>query len=339
MQPAILARSPTWQGDTPQVTVIVSTFNRSGFLEGLVDALERQTLDRHRFEVVVLDNGSSDDTATELARLSSTTALRLIAGRLEENHGPAQGRNAAASLARAPLLAITDDDCLPTPGWLEALVRAFDDGADVVQGRTGPPTGVPRPSPWARTISINGFTSLYETCNVGYRRTLFDEAGAFDADDPLVRSQGGRAFGEDALLGWRVESLGGRPAFAPDAVVHHRWLAGTYRGWLRERRQLAGFPAFGRRSTSFRERLWLGVFLNKRTFEVDIAVASVLTAAVSRRPLLVVGALPWVRRRWGDTKYRPGGPRVIRLAQLAVGDVVGLTWLVRGSVRHRRLLL
>src|SRR5207237_9644277 len=120
---------------------------------------------------------------------------------------------------------------------------------------------------------------------------------------------GGRAFGEDALLGWRIEALGGQAMFAPDAVVRHRWLPGTYRGWLKERRQLGEFPALARRSSEFEERLWLGVFLNKPTFALDVAVASAAAAAMRRRPLLLLGTLPWAKRRWTDTRHRPGAPR------------------------------
>ncbi len=335
----VLATSATWEGKQPHFAVAVSTYNRSGFLEELTEALERQTMELDRFEVVLVDNGSSDDTATVLAEIAAKTRLRLVAARVDVNKGPSSGRNAAAALIRAPILAITDDDCLPAPGWLEALDEAFAAGADVVQGLTRPPDGVPRPAPWARTISIGRFSSLFETCNIAYRREAFEAAGGFDEHDPLVARAGGRAFGEDALLGWRVQGAGGRVAFAPDAVVNHRWLPGTYRVWLRERRQIADFAAFTHRSARFRDELFLGVFLNKRTFALDAAVASAIAAAITRRPVLLAGALPWAKERWADTRHRPGGSRLIRLAQLGVGDIVSLASLVQGSVRHRRVLL
>src|SRR5438445_4508090 len=153
--PVGLGRSEAWEdGDQPRLAVVVATFNRAGFLPDLVAALEAQTLDPTAFEVVIADNGSVDDTPEVLARLTAGTSMRLRAIRIDVNRGPAPARNAAAAHSRAPLLVFTDDDCLPTPGWLAAVERSFAAGADVVQGSTRPgPEGASHPGPWARTIS------------------------------------------------------------------------------------------------------------------------------------------------------------------------------------------
>src|SRR4051812_33307560 len=103
----------------PDISVAVSTYGRARALPNLVRALERQTLPRERFEVVIADNGSTDDTPDVLEALRAQTTIDIRIVRVEQNRGPARGRNAAWRAARAPVVAFTDDDCLPQPAWLE----------------------------------------------------------------------------------------------------------------------------------------------------------------------------------------------------------------------------
>ena len=330
-------RSAAWQdAPRPAVSVAVSTFGRARFLPRLLASLEQQQ-DAPAFEVVVADNASTDDTWQVLQRLVDATPLALTAVRVPVNRGAGAGRNAAVEACRGDVLAFTDDDCLPTPGWLAALARLLDD-ADVVlvQGRTEPEPG-PAPGTWARSVWVSGPTPWLETCNIAYRRRAFDAAGGFRVDERLL-GKGGRAFGEDTWLGHRVLAGGGRRAFADDAVVHHRWLPGTFADHLRERRVMRGFPALAAQVPAFADACWHGVFLSRRTAAVDLAVVSAVAAAATRRPVPLLGVLPWLRTAWQPARARRG-PVALRLAQAAVADVAGLGALLRGSVEHRRLLL
>lgn len=320
------------------MAVHVPTYDRCGFLPMLVERLAAQTLAPERFEVVVVDNGSHDDTWDVLRGLVEGSALRIAARRLPANRGPAGARNAAVATSRAPLLAFTDDDCLPEPGWLEALLAAAD-AADLVQGRTEPDRSLPPAGAWARTIRIAGPTPLFETCNIAYRRTAFEAAGGFDESDPVSARPGGRAFGEDALLGAAVLAVGGRRAFAPDAVVHHRYLPGSFVGHVREMRNLAGFPALARRSPALAAACWHRVFLTPRTAAFDLGVLGVLGAVIGRRPVLALATAPWVAQTLPLVREHGGRSAAVRLAQLAVADAVGAASLVEGSLRHGRLLL
>ena len=315
----------------------VSTYRRAGFLADLVACLERQTLAPDRFEVVIVDNGSGDDTWNELCRLVDRTPLRMAALRLHENRGPAAGRNAATSLTRGEVMAFTDDDCLPEPGWLDALLAVRD--CDVVQGRTEPGPPGTATGAWDRTIRIAGPTPLFETCNIAYRRDAFERAGGFDEDSPISARAGGRAFGEDVLLGAAVVASGGQHGFAHEAVVHHRFLPGSYADRIRAMQDLAGFPALAGHSPVLRDAFTARWFLSPQTAAFDLAVVSVAAPRVRRHPQHALGALPWIRRTWPATKEHGGRPGAVRLAQLAVVDAAGAAALLRGSFRHRRLVL
>lgn len=329
--------SEAWdEAAAADIAVHVSTFTRSRFLSMLVERLEAQTLASERFEVVIVDNGSDDDTWAQLRALVPGSRLRIAALRLPVNRGPAAARNAAVAVSRAPLLAFTDDDCLPEAGWLDALLQAAEDG-DVIQGRTEPDaeaTGA-----WDRTIRIVGASPLFETCNIAYRRAHFDAVGGFDETNAIAARPGARAFGEDVLLGAAAVAAGARHVYADGAVVRHRYLPATYGDHVREMRNLAGFPALAREAPPLGDALWLGVFLTPRTAAFDLGVVAVLAALVRRRPAYLLGAVPWIAQTLPMTLEHGGRNRLVRLAQLGVADAVGAASLLGGSLRHRRAVL
>lgn len=323
--------SAGWDGGPPGWSVIVSTHGRAGYLRGMLDALERQT--DGDFELVVADNGSPDDTWQVLTDRCRETRMRMCALRLDAHDGPAVPRNTAAGVARGQWLAFTDDDCLPTPGWIAALRASALAGTTVVQGRTTPEPGG-WGGAWGRTLHVEGVSGLYETANLACPRAEFDAVGGF----PAERLLSGRAFGEDVLVGARLARRGAVRA-APEALVHHRVLPGSYRQFLSERDRLAGFPTLVQHVPELRRRFPAGVFLSRRTLVVDVGVAGLLAGVALRRPAAAAAALPWAAQTWRAAAHRPGQPRAVRAAQLAVGDLVGLAALVRGSVRARRLVL
>ncbi|HEX4655684.1 MAG TPA: glycosyltransferase family 2 protein [Mycobacteriales bacterium] len=324
-------RSAGWDGAAPTIAVVVSTHGRSHYLAGLLDALELQ--DTKDFEVVIADNGSPDDTWQVLLDRCARTSLRLLALRLDPHDGPAVPRNTAVARTRAPLLAFTDDDCVPTPGWLAALQHALAPGVTVAQGRTEPQPGEGGGA-WGRTLRVDRLTGLYETANLGCPRVAFDVADGF----PAERLLSGRAFGEDVLLGYRLAAAGSA-VFAPDALMRHRIVPGTYRQFLSERRRLEGFPVLLRRVPQMRRLLLGGVFLSRRTAVADLGLAGVLVAAGLQSPYPLAAALPWAAQCWRAARTRPGRPRLVRAGQLAAGDTVAAAALVTGSVRARRLVL
>jgi glycosyltransferase involved in cell wall biosynthesis len=306
-----------------RAAVVISTYNRADYLRELMECLDAQT--RRDFELVIVDNGSTDETAS----------LGLATLRLDANRGPGGGRNAGVAASRAPLVVITDDDCLPTPTWLERLLSAFDDPDVVVaQGRVDPdPATVDQMGPFDHTITVRGSTPFFETANVAYRRDAFDRAGGFDEHDPVLHPASGRAFGEDALLGAAVLAGGGTRVFVADAVVHHRCVPRTFAQHLADVRQLRLFPALMRRTPLLRP----GLFLNGTTALFDLAVVGVVASIALRQPLLMVNTLPWFVRRFRTTWWVRGDLRVF--VKFAVSDAVTFWSLLTGSAKYRRVLL
>jgi len=104
----------------PAVSVVIPTFARAESLARCLAALAAQTLPRSAFEVIVCDDGSPSPMASTVKQFADRIAVRVVR---RSRAGPAAARNEGARHARAPLLAFTDDDCVPTRLWLELLVE------------------------------------------------------------------------------------------------------------------------------------------------------------------------------------------------------------------------
>lgn len=278
-------------------------------------------------ETIVVDDGSADATA-EIAERAGARVIRGAHG------GPAAARNAGAAAARAPLLAFTDADCYPTPGWLAAGVAALAD-ADLVQGRVEPEPGAEL-GPFDRTLRIERERGLYETANLLVRRELFERLGGFE---DWLPARVGKPLAEDVWLGWRARRAGARTAFSADALVHHAVFRRGAAGYVAERLRLVHFPELARKVPELRrELLFARAFLNPRSAAFDAALAGVAVAAAGRAPLALAAAVPYaalVARRaaaWGRL-----GPRVALVDPVA--DAVAFAALARGSVRARAVVL
>lgn len=196
----------------PLVSVVVPVRNGARDLPALVASLERQTLPRDRFEVVVGDDGSTDGAAAAIA--TSDGWIRVAPGPPLNSYA---ARNRAASIARAPVLAFCDGDCTPEPEWLEAGLRALEQ-ADLAAGRIV--FRVPDKVTVWTLMDIDTFkdhrvqikVANAETANLFVRRESFDRAGGFDDSLP--------EHGDFDFVS-RCVQAGARLAFAADAVVGH----------------------------------------------------------------------------------------------------------------------
>ncbi len=128
-----------------RVTVAVCTFNRSRHLRACVDALAAQTFAVDGFDILIVDNASTDDTSEVAAELAARHANVLYVFAPKQGAGPA--RNEAMRQTKTPLLAYMDDDQIARPDWLANLVAPFDAVPDlaIAGGEVLPVWETPRP--------------------------------------------------------------------------------------------------------------------------------------------------------------------------------------------------
>ncbi|HZH35468.1 MAG TPA: glycosyltransferase, partial [Pyrinomonadaceae bacterium] len=199
----------------PAVSVVVCSYNGSRTIRDCFEGLSK--LDYPNFEVIVVNDGSTDNTA-EIAR---EYPFRLIN---TANNGLSSARNAGMEAATGEIVAYTDDDARPDPHWLQYLAATFlktnhagiggpniaplDDGeiAECVANAPGGPIHVLISDTEAEHIP---------GCNMTFRREVLLAVGGFDVQY--------RAAGDDVDLCWRIQEQGWTLGFSPAAMVwHHR---------------------------------------------------------------------------------------------------------------------
>ena len=221
--------------ERPDCSVVVPTRDKADDLGRCLRAILDQDRGGISLEVVVVDDGSTDRTPELLGSFDAgDVPFRAVRA---EGRGPARARNEGIRHARGSIVCMVDDDAVPEPGWLRALLRPFETpGVVGAEGRVVPsgddygPLGM---SP------VNERGGVYLTCNMAYRRDVLLRVGGFDEGFPFP------AF-EDTDLAAAVRRHG-RIAWAPDAVVHHPRRRWTLARALREVRFYGALLRYARR--------------------------------------------------------------------------------------------
>ncbi|MCI5207837.1 MAG: glycosyltransferase [Candidatus Electrothrix sp. ATG2] len=199
----------------PDLSVIVPAWNAEKTLALCLRSLIRQTFSRDRYEIIVVDDGSTDRTA-EIARQFSVAYYH------QENQGPAAARNAGVNLTQGNLVFFTDADCVPDPNWLEEMAAPFarpDVAAVKGAYRTEQKGLIAR---FAQVEFEERFTMLeqresidmVDTYSAGFRKEIFLELGGFDTRFP-------KANNEDTEFSYRMAAQGYTMVFTPRALVRH----------------------------------------------------------------------------------------------------------------------
>ena len=205
---------------TLDFSIVVPTFNRPVQLASCLSALANLDYPHDRYEVILVDDGSSTPVASVAEVFRDRLDLVLLR---QENAGPSAARNRGAAHARGTWLAFTDDDCQPHPAWLGQLAAALAGASDfVVGGRTvnGLPTNIySTVSQLIVDVVYRHYNAepedaqFFATNNLALPRALFGQLGGLD--EAFTTS-------EDRDLCDRCKAAGVQLRYAPDAVVEHR---------------------------------------------------------------------------------------------------------------------
>ena len=219
-------------GTTPEVSVVISTRNRAAWLADCLGSLADQDGDT-KYEVVVVDNASTDRTSEVIAEWASRDPR--FRGAYEPKIGLSAGKNLGIRVARAPLLLFTDDDVIVDPSWISAYAESFArDGTDCAGGRVLPvPDDLGSWPSWLPSEAIQDLGLLDHGrdgiltedeyvwgANLGVRRTVFERAGAWD--ESVGRRGDARGTFEDVEFQDRVRDRGEAIWFCERAIVRHR---------------------------------------------------------------------------------------------------------------------
>lgn len=320
----------------PVATVVVATRNRCTLLPRLVGALEAQ-VGAPPFDVVIVDDASTDDTPSMLSGLARTGTVPLEVVRHEPRRGPGPARNAGWQRGRGRLVLFTDDDCTPRPTWVAELAAALEDH-DVVQGATTPaPDQLHQQGTFSRTLEVSEATGFFQTCNMGYRREVLEAVGGFDEafDHPA---------GEDTDLALRALAKGATFTFVADAIVEHDVRPSSLVAAVRDTWRWQGVVGVVKKHPAILERLGSRWFWKPSHPPLLLAFLGLLVAVLGRggamRSLGLGLTGPYLRHRLLVDPVHPSRAGRIRyLGHAAAVDAGEVVAMARGSVRYRRLYL
>jgi GT2 family glycosyltransferase len=210
----------------PFVSVIVCSYNGGSTLASCLDSLGK--LNYPEYEVILVDDGSTDDTSYIAAQFPWVRYIH------QSNQGLSHARNTGAAAAKGEVFAYTDSDCMVDPDWLYYLIGTLVSGD---YAGVGGPNVTPPAKNWIQACvaaAPGGPSHVLLTdvvaehipgCNMAFYRWAFEGVGGFDAEY--------RKAGDDVDFCWRIQQAGWVIAFSPTAIVWH-YRRFTLRAFLRQ---------------------------------------------------------------------------------------------------------
>jgi len=320
-----------------QVSVVIATHERPELLARCVRALLQQDLPPQAYEIIVVDDGSSD--TAKRATLQGLAELRGGRGRptvrylhQSVNRGPAAARNVGWRAAGAPVIAFTDDDTVPAADWLREGLAALERGDDAVAGRIEVPLP-PQPTDYERDAA-------------GLARAQFATANCFVRQDALAAIGG---FDERFRTAWREDT---DLAFALRAHGHRVGMAGRARVVHPVRPAGWGVSLAQQRKVMFDALLykkypdWYRSEVRRRPpfhyyAMVAAGLAGALAVATGQVVAAAIGVGIWIglaarfaARRLADTSRAPRHVAEMAWTSLWI-PWLSVYWRVRGALRYR----
>jgi glycosyltransferase involved in cell wall biosynthesis len=204
------------------VSFVIPVYNGARWLERVLDAVLAQA-DGRPFEVIAVEDGSSDASPAILERYRDEKGVRVVAG---PRRGATAALNVGIRAASQPIICQVDQDVVLAPGWMSRLVAALADPA--VGAAQGYYAADPASSPWARAMGFDleerysrisgAFVDHVCTGNSAYRAEALHRVGLFDET---------LGYGYDNDMSYRLVDGGYRLAFCREARSHHHWREGA----------------------------------------------------------------------------------------------------------------
>jgi GT2 family glycosyltransferase len=323
---------------TPQISVIIPTYQRPELLRQCLDALSQQTLSPGQFEVLVVDDGDQPQTALAVRKAVQETGLSVRYLAQLKRQGPAAARNRGWRVALSPLIAFTDDDCIPDSNWLTAALTGFEQGAAVLTGQLIMP--LPDTSTAQDRTRALLETTDFITANLFCRRSVLETVGGFDeAFDSAWR--------EDSELQFKLLRSGIPITPCPEAVIVHPLRPAPWYAPLRdERKSRYDALLYRKHPDLFRQRIPTYSSLIRRYYlTVSSVLVSVLALVAGQWTMLSAGMGCWfilttillAEQLVGRTVT---GQRFIQALALSIATpFLSVYWRLYGAVKYRALYL
>jgi len=199
------------------LSVIIPAFNAMNTISNCLSSLINQSVDRTAYEIIVVDDGSTDNTAEIVMGFKGVSLIR------QKNQGPAAARNHGVQHAKGSIILFTDSDCVAEHDWIEQMVQPFEWNKDIVGVKGAYKTHQQQLA--ARFVQLEyedkydlmkktTYIDFIDTYSAAFKREIFLNFGGYDTHFPV-------ACAEDVELSFRMSSKGYKMVYNPKAVVFH----------------------------------------------------------------------------------------------------------------------
>lgn len=213
-----------------KITLIICTYNRDKYLPEALESIRKQTIDATAFQLVIVDNNSTDNTALIAKNFITANPHLNVKYAFETNKGLSFARNRGIQEAEAPIICYVDDDAILSPGYLNAMIDFYTNHPQAVGGggKVIPKYENGNEPAWMNKY-LNGFVGKVDHgtvikrfndkmkypagCNMTYKKDILLKAGGFN-NELTFRS-------DDKYIFYKVTALSDEIYFIPDAYVRH----------------------------------------------------------------------------------------------------------------------
>jgi len=211
------------------ISIVVPVLNAGSYIRECIKSLIRQDFPNDQYEIIVVDNGSDDNTMSILEEYK-----RCITIIHESKKGSYIARNTGINVCRGKIIAFTDGDCVANENWLKELYQGFSsDNIGCVVGAINPYPGKSLVEIYSKNKDIldqkttldSRFMPYGQTANVGFRKEVFEKIGLFDEEF---------VSGGDADIAWRMQlNTSYKLIYCPTSIVEHHHRT-TFKGLFKQ---------------------------------------------------------------------------------------------------------
>lgn len=217
-----------------KISVAICTYNRARFITKALDSLLNQNLAKDLFEVIVVDNNSTDNTQELLSRYQKEHPSFNFLSVIETKQGVAHTRTRGAMEANGEIVAYLDDDCIAQSNWLSEIVKFYDSHSEAMStgGRIIPLYLTEMPNWfgkyfWGLVGNYDLGKNIFQMkgarypsgANMHFRKTAFEKYGYFDSE--LGRSGKSLMAGEEKAMYLKLINANKKVYYLPQVIVHH----------------------------------------------------------------------------------------------------------------------
>jgi glycosyltransferase involved in cell wall biosynthesis len=316
-----------------KVSIIIATYNRSEMIKRNIEAHLRQSYDD--YEVIVVDDASSDDTAEFLMELQKKER-RIRFFRNNKNLGAAIARNVGIKNARGEMLGFTDDDCYPDKDWIKNALKYFEPEVSSVNGKTIAVGECDK-------INIHYHDNLapgdYCTSNIFYRADVLKEIGGFPVEYCA-------SFREDSELAFKLLEKGYKIGWAKDAIVYHITREqDLWKFFLSNNKIENDFILYKNHPKLYSERIapgWIPIIMDLYTpLFIILSIPAAVVSLKLSAGLLSISILTLLFRSVLTVAHTrtPAKFNARNVVVMFVSHLFRMYYFIRAGIRHRNFIL